>query len=83
MERPDDVAPKVLAHIEADVDAVRTELERAIARVPAVQVQGSGDTAQIFVTPRVKKVFDLAWEEAQRLRDTYVAAPRVRIHDRW
>jgi ATP-dependent Clp protease ATP-binding subunit ClpA len=79
LERPDGVAPKVLAHIEADVEAIRTELERAIARVPAVQVHGSGDTAQIFVTPRVKKVFDLAWEEAQRLKDTYVANEHILI----
>ncbi len=79
LERPDGVAPKVLAHIEADVGAVRTELERAIARVPTVEVHGSGDTAQIFVTPRVKKVFDLAWEEAQRLKDTYVADEHILI----
>jgi len=79
LEQADGVAPKVLAHIAADADSVRTELERALARVPAVQVREPSDTAQIFITPRVKKVFDLAWEEAQRLKDTYVANEHLLI----
>ena len=79
LERDDGVAPKVLERLGADVDDVRSQVERSLARVPAVQVHGPGDTTQIFITPRAKKVFDLAWEEAQRLKDSYVANEHLLI----
>jgi len=73
MEREEGVVARVLARLDVKVPAVRDEVERALARVPRVQVTGPGDQQQIYVTPRTKKVFDLAWDEAQRLKDTYVA----------
>ncbi|MFQ6097310.1 MAG: ATP-dependent Clp protease ATP-binding subunit [Armatimonadota bacterium] len=79
LEQKDGLVPKVLGHIGADVDDVRQRVERALARVPAVQMHGPADTAQIFVTPRTKRLFEAAWEEAQRLKDSFVGTEHLLI----
>ncbi|MFQ6131312.1 MAG: ATP-dependent Clp protease ATP-binding subunit [Armatimonadota bacterium] len=79
LEQEGGVVGRVCEQLGIEPAQVKEEVERALARVPRVQVTGPGDQQQIYITPRTKKVFDLAWEEAQRLQDTYVANEHLLI----
>jgi len=71
IEQRDGLTGKIFNAIGADAAAIRAEVERSLARTPGVIYHGGGQ-AQITITPRAKRVFDMAWEEAQRFKDTFV-----------
>ena len=79
LEKEGGLVPKVLSHVGADERAVRERVERVLGRMPSVQVSGPSDTTQIFITPRTKRLFELAWEEAQRLKDSFVGTEHLLI----
>ena len=44
---------------------------------PKTSIYGSGGTGQVFVTPRLKRVLDLAIEEASKLKDEYISTEHI------
>src|SRR5450755_4253930 len=66
LEQNDGLAAQVLQNLAVDTRSLGQATADALARAPKVQYADSG--AQIYITPRIKRVFDLAKEEAQRLQ---------------
>ncbi|MGB8344147.1 MAG: Clp protease N-terminal domain-containing protein [Ktedonobacteraceae bacterium] len=67
----DGVAAKVLAHLGVELDKVRQAVEFII---------GSGDkpvTSAVGLTPRAKKVVELAVDEARRLNQHYIGTEHL------
>ena len=76
VEQEDGVMPRLAEALQSDQAALRRQIERELGSRP--QVSGPGaDTAQIYITPPLKKVFDLAFDEAQRMGDTLIAAEHL------
>ncbi len=75
LEQNEGLAVQVLQKLNVDTRALAHATEEALARAPKVQYADQG--AQIYITPRIKKVFDLAKEEAQRLHDSYVGVEHL------
>ena len=75
LEQNEGLAVQVLQKLNVDTRALGHATEEALARAPKVQYADSG--AQIYITPRIKKVFDLAKEEAQRLQDSYIGVEHL------
>ena len=75
LEQNDGLAVQVLQNLAVDTRALTRATEDALARAPKVQYADQG--AQIYITPRIKKVFDLAKEEAQRLQDSYIGVEHL------
>ncbi len=75
LEQNDGLAVQVLQDLNADTRALAHAAEDALARAPKVQYADQG--AQIYITPRIKKVFDLAKDEAQRLHDSYIGVEHL------
>ena len=75
LEQNDGLAVQVLQSLNVDTRALGQAAEEALARAPKVQYADQG--AQIYITPRIKKVFDLAKEEAQRLHDSYIGVEHL------
>jgi len=44
---------------------------------PRASIYGFGGTGQVFITPRVKRILDLANEEARRLGDDYISTEHL------
>ena len=44
---------------------------------PARRPPSTGGTDQVFITPRVKRIMDLANEEANRLKDEYISTEHI------
>jgi len=75
LEQNEGLAVQVLQKLNVDTRALSHATEEALARAPKVQYADSG--AQIYITPRIKRVFDLAKEEAQRLQDSYIGVEHL------
>ena len=75
LEQNDGLAVQVLQKLNVDTRALTHAVEEALSRAPKVQYADQG--AQIYITPRIKRVFDLAKEEAQRLQDSYIGVEHL------
>jgi len=77
LEQTDGLVSKIVDAMGLDVELLKAKLETALRRLP--QVEGIGYTPQVYITPRAKRVFDLAFEEARRLKDEFVGTEHLFI----
>jgi len=66
---------ELLTELGADVAAIRREVEGALARTPEAAYQA----AQIYPTPRMNRVGELARAEAERLKDELISTEHLFI----
>lgn len=76
LEQSDGVIPQVLETLNVDVSVLRSRVDDILQASPKAAIYGGG-TGQVFITPRVKRVIDLANEEANRLRDEYISTEHI------
>jgi ATP-dependent Clp protease ATP-binding subunit ClpB len=67
------IAPQILRKLEVDPSLVRQRLEEELGRMAQVH----GAAAQVYVSSRLQQVFNVATEEAGRLRDEYVSTEHL------
>jgi ATP-dependent Clp protease ATP-binding subunit ClpB len=67
------IAPQVLRKLEVDPSLVRQRLEEELGRMAQVH----GAAAQVYISSRLQQVFNVATEEAGRLRDEYVSTEHL------
>src|SRR5215210_825821 len=73
VEQEEGIIPPLLQKLGADPRSLRSELQRELDRLPKVQ----GVSGQLYLSGRLRKALDKAWEEAQRLKDEYVSTEHV------
>ena len=76
LEQTDGVIPQLLERLSVDVNAMRERLDEVLRASPKAAIYGHG-AGQVFITPRVKRVIDLANEEANRLKDEYISTEHI------
>ena len=76
LEQPEGVIPEILEKLGVNVEAVKSRLDGVLKASPKVAIYGGG-TGQVFITPRLKRVIDLANEEASKLKDEYISTEHV------
>ncbi len=76
LEQTDGTIPPLLERLSADPTAMRTRLDEVLRASPKAAIYGGG-AGQVFITPRVKRIIDLANEEANRLRDEYISTEHL------
>nr|MBC7245970.1 AAA family ATPase [Chloroflexota bacterium] len=78
LEQPEGVIPDILERLHVNIEAIKSRLDDVLRASPRMQTFVSGARPmQVYITPRVKRVLDLANEEAQRLRDEYVSTEHI------
>jgi len=77
LDQPEGLAVQILERVGMDVDQLRQRVLESLQATP--RVYSAGDVGQIYMTPRLKFVFDRAVEEANRLRDEYVSTEHLLI----
>ena len=78
IEQQDGVIPQILEKLGVDLNRYRTRIDEVLRRSPrTAAIYGQGGTNQFFITPRVKRVIDLANEEAVRLGDEYISTEHM------
>ena len=76
IEQPQGVIPQILENLKVDSDALTERLDYILRTSPKANIFGGG-AGQIFITPRVKRIIDLANEEANRLKDEYISTEHI------
>ncbi|WP_433492493.1 ATP-dependent chaperone ClpB [Nocardia grenadensis] len=70
------LVPRLLEQAGANIDALRSDLERELSRRP--KVSGPGATpGQVTITQRLAKLLDAAERESKRLKDSYVSVEHL------
>ena len=78
LEQPEGVIPAILEKLGVNVELMSTRIDDILKASPRVNIYGGGGaTNQVFITPRVKRVLDLANEEAIRLKDEYISTEHI------
>ena len=77
-EDTDGIVTKLLGHLNTDITAVKRVIETNLASTSRTQSSG-GREQQIYITPRMKRILDIAESEAQRLRDEFVGVEHIFI----
>src|SRR4029450_1839756 len=78
LEQPEGVVPAILEKLGVNVEMMATKIDDILKASPRVNIYGGGGvTNQVFITPRVKRVLDLANEEANRLKDEYISTEHI------
>jgi ATP-dependent Clp protease ATP-binding subunit ClpC len=76
IEQPGGVIPQILQNLNIDSAALVERLDSTLKMSPKANIFGGG-AGQIFITPRVKRIIDLANEEANRLKDEYISTEHI------
>jgi ATP-dependent Clp protease ATP-binding subunit ClpC len=76
LEQADGVIPQILEKLTVNVDAMRERLDEILRASPKAAIYGGG-AGQVFITPRAKRIIDIANEEANRLRDEYISTEHI------
>ncbi len=70
--------PQVMQQLEVSIEEMQQKLERVLESMPRASMNPySGSTAQVFITPRLKRIMDIAYEEAMRLKDEYISTEHI------
>ena len=76
VEQRDGAVPQILDELKVDVQAIIDRLDRELQSSPKVAVYGGG-VGQIFYTPRIRTVLELAQGEANRLKDEFISTEHI------
>jgi len=76
IEQPQGVIPQILEYLKVEAAALTERLDYILRTSPKANIFGGG-AGQIFITPRVKRIIDLANEEANRLKDEYISTEHI------
>ena len=76
IEQPEGVIPQLLEVLNVDPVMLTERLDYVLKTTPKANIFGGG-AGQIFITPRVKRIVDLANQEANRLKDEYISTEHI------
>jgi ATP-dependent Clp protease ATP-binding subunit ClpB len=75
LKEKDGTTEGILEKLGANIAALRSELEKELAKAP--RVEGAGQ--QVYIGPTLKRSIDIAFAEAERLKDEYVSTEHLLI----
>jgi ATP-dependent Clp protease ATP-binding subunit ClpC len=76
IEQPGGVISQLIEILNVDKDVLTERLDYILRTSPRANIFG-GSQGQIFITPRVKRIIDLANEEANKLKDEYISTEHI------
>ncbi|MFN2303352.1 MAG: ATP-dependent Clp protease ATP-binding subunit, partial [Anaerolineales bacterium] len=76
IEQPQGVISQLLEILKVDAENFKERLDYILRTSPKANIFGKG-AGQVFITPRVKRIIDLANEESNRLRDEYISTEHI------
>ena len=76
LEQPEGVIPQILDMLDVEGELIQQRVDDVLRASPKAAVYGGG-AGQVFITPRVKRIIDLANEEANRLKDEFISTEHI------
>ena len=76
LEQPEGIIPQILDMLNVEGELIQQRLDDVLRASPKAAVYGGG-AGQVFITPRVKRIIDLANEEANTLKDEFISTEHI------
>jgi ATP-dependent Clp protease ATP-binding subunit ClpC len=76
LEQNDGAVAHILDHLSVDVQAMMQRVDDVLRNAPKVNVYGGG-VGQIFYTPRIRTILELAQSEANQLKDEFISTEHI------
>ncbi len=76
LEQQDGAVPQILEHLNVSPAEITDRLDQELRSTPKVAVYGGG-VGQVFYTPRIRTVLELAQGEANRLKDEFISTEHI------
>ncbi len=77
LEQPEGVISQLMEQLGVEIEQVIQRLDDVLKDSPKAGIYGGGGVGQVFITPRVKRVLDLANDEANRLKDDFISTEHL------
>ncbi len=77
LEQTGGAVQSILERLAVDDEMLRQRVDEILQASPKTYYPYGGGQAQVYVTPRVKRIVDVANEEATRLKDDYVSTEHL------
>ncbi len=77
LEQPESTVTRLLTFLNVDVDALRDRLDSLLRTSPKAGIYGARNLGQVFITPRVKRMVDMAQLEANKLGDPLISTEHL------
>jgi ATP-dependent Clp protease ATP-binding subunit ClpA len=71
--------PQIMKQLDAPVAEMVQKLTATLENMPRASLNpyANSNTAQVFITPRLKRIMDIAYEEAMKLKDEYISTEHM------
>jgi ATP-dependent Clp protease ATP-binding subunit ClpC len=76
IEQPEGVITQILELMKVDAEGLTERLDYILRTSPKANIFGGG-AGQVFITPRVKRIVEVANEEANQLKDEYISTEHI------
>lgn len=80
LEQEDDIVPQILQEMGVAVKAVHDDLDAVLSHTPQggmVPPPMPGQAPQVYITPRLKRVLDIARQEADAMKDEFIDSAHI------
>jgi ATP-dependent Clp protease ATP-binding subunit ClpB len=75
IEDEEGVVYQILRRLGVDINALRAEIDKEIEKFP--KVSGATPLGQVYISPRLKKALEKAFEEADHLTDEFISVEHL------
>jgi len=75
LEDEEGIVYQILKRLGADINALRAEIDKEIEKFP--KVSGATPLGQVYISPRLKKALERAFEEATHLTDEFISVEHL------
>ena len=77
IEQPEGAISQVLQNLNIQNADLSERLDYVLKNTQKASIFGSRGTGQVFITPRVKRIVDVANQEANRLKDEFISTEHL------
>jgi ATP-dependent Clp protease ATP-binding subunit ClpC len=77
LAQEDGIVPQLVGQMGLDPERLKRRLEEALETMPKIYYDTYSGVGQVYITPRAKRILDLACDEATRLKDEYVGTEHL------
>ncbi len=74
LQQSDGIVPQIFQKLGVAIPPLGSQVEAALGKIPKVYGVGAG---QVYISPRLKKILDNSFLEADRLKDEYVSTEHM------
>ena len=77
IEQPAGVISQILESLNIQSGDISDRIDHILKNTQKASIYGGGGAGQVFITPRVKRIVDVANQEANRLKDEFISTEHL------